>query len=1074
MPFSKDNPPTSRIASIIDPFISSYWAPIFLLLALGLGALAIMVTPREEEPQIVVPMADVIVEAPGSSPQEVEKLVSTRLEKRLWQVEGVEYVYSRSERGRAVVTVRFFVGEDLEDALVRLHNQIIMHEDQVPPIVQDWIVKPISIDDVPILNLTLYSGQRSSFELRRMGEELLARLSEVENVSDSEIFGGRPREVRVEMDPQRMAGRSISPLQIYSALEKGDFSRTLGDYPRHNRELQVLGDAHFSSARELSGLVVGTHQGQPVYLQDVAEIRDGPAEPEAYTRLGFSREYRSNAEGQELSFPVPAVTLALAKKKGTNAVRVADDLLERLEELKPDLLPDDVYVETTRNYGQTAQEKVNELFRSLAFAVSTVVVILALTLGWRPALVVGLAIPVSFSLALFSSYLLGFTINRVTLFALILSLGLVVDDPITNVDNVKRHTLLGHKDTRTAIQSGVSEVIVPVAMSTLAIIACFLPLFFITGMMGPYMAPMAANVPLTVIFSTLCAVTIVPWLCNKFLSRRASPPAKAGVSEQGVPDWILRGYRRLLHPLLVFKWKRRALFALVALLLLSAMALALFRMVPLKMLPFDDKDEFQIVLDMPEGTSLEQTDALLREFESHLQEVPEVTSFVSYTGHASPMDFNAMVRQYYARSESHQGDIRINLVPSGQRDKSSHAVVLSLRRDLEEIAQEYGADMQLVEVPPGPPVMSTIVAEVYADPDRSYREQIQAAGQVREIMEQEPWVRDVDVSSEAERERIEYVLDREKAALHGLDAQEVLRSLRLFLDGAEPAAVHTPWERETLSIRMILPLEKRSGVHNLEQLSLVTEEGNRISLGELGEFRRTLHEQPIVHKNLRQVVYVTAEMAGQPPGEAVLDMKSRLQEDPLPQGFEVQWRGEGEWKITLDVFRDLGLAFAFALVAIYLLLVVQTRVLGLPLLIMSAIPLSLLGIMPGFFLLNLVAAQEVDGFRDPIFFTATAMIGMIALGGIVIRNSLVLVEFIRSTLNKGENFQEAVLQSGAVRLRPIVLTAVTTALGVWPITLDPVFSGLAWALIFGLMASTVFTLILIPVAYYVLYGPDTD
>ncbi len=1066
---SQQNPP-SRIAAFVQPFLNTYLAPILLFLSLALGILAITVTPREEEPQIVVPMADVIVEAPGASPGEVEKLVSTRLEKLLWQVEGVEYVYSRSERGRAVVTVRFFVGEDLEDALVRLHNQIIMHEDRVPPVVEDWIVKPISIDDVPILNLTLYSPERSDFELRRMGNELLARLSEVENVSQAEILGGRPREVRVEMDPQRMAGHRISPLQIHNSLEEADLSRVAGEFPRDNLEFRVLGDAHFTSAGEVSRLVVGTHKDQPVHLEDVAQIRDGPAEPENYTRLGFSRQYQEQTGQEGLPSSMPAVTLALAKKKGTNAVQVADQLLTRLEELRPSLLPDDVKVETTRNYGRTAQDKVNELFRSLFFAVGTVVTVLALTLGWRPALVVGLAIPVSFSLALFSSYLLGFTINRVTLFALILSLGLVVDDPITNVDNVKRNILLGGKSTKNAVLTGISEVVVPVAMSTLAIIACFLPLFFITGMMGPYMAPMAANVPLTVIFSTLCAVTIVPWLCNKFLSR-SSPPRKPQSMDQGVPNWIMQGYRRVINPFLVSKWKRRGLFILVILLLLLAMSLALFRLVPLKMLPFDNKDEFQVVIDMPEGTSLEQTDAAIRDFENYLAGVPEITSFTSYTGTASPMDFNAMVRQYYARSQSHEGDIRINLLPRDKRDRDSHSLVLALRRDLEELARKHEADMELVEVPPGPPVMATIVAEIYADPDRTYPEMIQAAGHVREIMEEEPFVRDVQDSSQARHKRVEYFLDREKAALHGLSAQEIMRTLALYVGGSQPAAVHTPWERETLEVNLILPLQKRSGVHNLEQLNMVTQDGDIISLGELGSFERVVNEQPILHKNLRRVVYVTAEMAGQPPGEAVLDMKSRLGEEPLPQGFQVEWRGEGEWKITLEVFRDLGLAFGFALVVIYLLLVVQTRSLGLPLLIMSSIPLSLMGIMPGFFLMNLVLGQEVDGFQDPVFFTATAMIGMIALGGIVIRNSLVLIDFIRSALQRGQDFKEAILQSGAVRLRPIVLTAITTAMGVWPITLDPVFSGLAWALIFGLMASTVFTLVLIPVAYYILFRP---
>jgi len=642
-----------------------------------------------------------------------------------------------------------------------------------------------------------------------------------------------------------------------------------------------------------------------------------------------------------------------------------------------------------------------------------------------------------------------------------------VDDPITNVDNVKRHMGLGGKSPGNAVLAGVSEVVVPVLMSTLAIIACFLPLFFITGMMGPYMAPMAANVPLTVIFSTLCAVTIVPWLCHRFLSRPGIK--KGGTGQQGVPHWIMNGYRGLMTPFLQSRWMRRGLFLLVTVLILAALSLVLLRMVPLKMLPFDNKDEFQVVINMPEGTSLEHTDAVVRDFEDYLSRVPEITTYTTYTGKASPMDFNAMVRGYYARQDPHQADIRINLKPRQKRDKSSHTLVLSLRRDLEDLASKHGAAMELVEVPPGPPVMATIAAEIYPEPDRTYAETIKAARHVQDIMIQEEFVRDVDISAQARHQRLEFVLDREKASLHGLDARDVLGALRLYIGGSRPASLHSPYERETVHIRMKLPLEKRSGINNLQQLHVIAGNGSAVALKELGRFEKKPVEQPVLHKNLRRVVYVTAEMAGQPPGEAVLDMKSRLSEDPLPQGFSVQWRGEGEWKITLDVFRDLGLAFGFALLAIYVLLILQTGSLGLPLLIMSAIPLTLTGIMPGFFVLNLLTGKEVDGFADPVFFTATAMIGMIALGGIVIRNSLVLIDFIRSTLKRGEDLKEAILQSGAVRLRPIVLTALTTAIGVWPITLDPVFSGLAWALIFGLISSTVFTLVLVPVTFYLLY-----
>lgn len=1062
----------TAIQSFLKPFLSTYLAPILLFLSLSLGILAMTITPREEEPQIIVPMADVIVDVPGASSGEVEKLVATRLENLLWQLEGVEYVYSISERDRAVVTVRFFVGQNLEESLVRLHNQIFMHKDLVPSIVSDWIIKPVSIDDVPILNITIFSDKYDDHKLRRMGVELLARLSEVENVSRTGIYGGRPGQLLVELDPQAMAGRGISAPQIQQALKNADYSLRLGEFPANNRLFQVYGNAWLTDEHQVSNLIVGVHEDLPIYLRDVAQVNYGPAEPEYYARLGLSQTYQEKTGAVHLPATMPSVTLALAKKQGAGAVEVAENILEKLGELEESLLPSGVYTEITRNYGLTAHEKVNELFRSLFFAVITVVLVLTFTLGWRPALVVGLAIPVSFSLALFGSYLLGYTINRVTLFALILSLGLVVDDPITNVDNVKRHMSLRGKDPEKAVLAGVSEVIVPVVMSTLAIIACFLPLFFITGMMGPYMAPMAANVPLTVVFSTLCAVTIVPWLCHRFLKH--SPDSKQSRDYQGVPDVIMRGYRALMLPFLNSAWLRRALFLLVVILLMAAVSLAIFRLVPLKMLPFDNKDEFQVVINMPEGSTLEQTDAALRNFERYFSKVSEVTTFTSYSGMASPMDFNGMVRQYYAREGAHHGDIRVNLLPRKERSTKSHTLILSMRRDLEDIAAKHGASMELVEVPPGPPVLATIVAEIYAKPHKTYDEIIKAAEHVKGIMQDKEFIRDVDYSAQHPHDQYEFILDREKAALHGLDAREILKTLNMFAGGSTPAVLHSPYQREVVEIRVILPLEKRTGIFNLEQLQLVSRTGDLVSVGELGYFEKVRADQPILHKNLRRVVYVTAEMVGQPPGEAVLDMKSSLAESPLPAGFSLNWRGEGEWKITLDVFRDLGLAFGFALIIIYLLLIIQTGSLGLPLLIMSAIPLTLMGIMPGFFLLNLITGREVDGFADPVFFTATAMIGMIALGGIVIRNSLVLIDFIGTAIKKGQDFTEAILQSGAVRLRPIVLTALTTAIGVSPITMDPVFSGLAWALIFGLFASTMFTLVLIPVSYYMIYRPKSQ
>ncbi|MCF8061766.1 MAG: efflux RND transporter permease subunit [Deltaproteobacteria bacterium] len=1059
--------PNGLIPRIVSPFLTSKLSILLILAALAMGAAAILITPREEEPQIVVPLADVFVQAPGASAKEVEKLVSTPLERLLWQIDGVEYVYSISHRDHAVVTVRFYVGEDRERSLVKLHNKISMNIDEAPPLVKGWVIKPVEIDDVPIVNLTLYSDRYSDHELRRIGEEVLSRLSEVEDISRTTIVGGRKREIRVELLPERMSGRGVSPLQVFQTLEATDASVTAGSFSGATRSVNATSDSFGVSPEEVRRLVVGVHEGRPVYLEDVARVLDGPEEAGRYTRIGFSRRHREAQDLPQDRESRPAVTLALAKKQGTNAVWVARDILDRMDTLKETVIPDGVHVEVTRNYGRTAQDKVNDLLGSLAFAILTVVGLLALTLGRREAVVVALAVPISFSLALFVNYLFGYTINRVTLFALILSLGLVVDDPITNVDNIQRHILARKRNPILATLFAVDEVLPPVIMSTLAIIVSFTPMFFITGMMGPYMAPMAANVPLTVIFSTLCALTIVPWLTHHLLKRKGKGGDRSEEFEGDViPGWIRRSYRAVVAPFLDHRALRWGLTLLILLLLAGSAALVLFRHVPLKMLPFDNKNEFQIVLDMPEGTPLEATDRMVRAFEDFLRGVPEVTSFVSYVGTASPMDFNGMVRHYYLRNGGNLADIRVNMVSKQRRVQQSHEIVLRLRNGLESIARDHGAAMKLVEVPPGPPVIATLVAEIYGTPDRSHEALIREAAHIRRIMDEEAFVVDIDDSTESERTRLDFVLDKEKAALHGVSTEMITRSLRIALAGAFPATVHLPDERQPLLVRIVFPREIRSGRNDLRQIPVRTATGAMVPLAELGRFAEVLEDQPIYHKNLERVVYVFGEMAGRAPAEAVLDMQSRLKQDPPPKGVRIDWAGEGEWQITLRVFRDLGLANLAALTGIYLLLVIQLNSFGMPLIIMMAVPLTFIGIMPGFWLFNVLFADPVGGFATPVFFTATSMIGMIALGGIVIRNSLVLMEFIQGELRDGKPLKEAILESGAIRFRPIVLTAATTALGAWPITLDPIFSGLAWALIFGLFASTAFTLVVVPVAFY--------
>jgi multidrug efflux pump subunit AcrB len=1082
------------IPKIVQAFLDSKLSLIVIILGFALGAAAVLVTPREEEPQIVVPMADVYVQAPGASAKEIEKLVATPLEKLLWQIDGVEYVYSISQKNRALVTVRFYVGEDRERSLVKLYNQIRMHKDQVPPLVANWVVKPVEIDDVPIVNLTLYSTTSNDYQLRRIGQEVLSRLTEVKNISRSQIVGGRKREIRVKLDPTRMSGLHVSALEVIKALQGADTSVHAGDFSYANQVIEVSSDSFLHSAQEVKNLVVGVHQGKPVYIQDLAKVVDGPEEPSCYTRIGFSHLYAiekastvqsNDFSDEDTTFQkresFPAVTLALAKKKGTNAVWVARDILEKVDELKATVIPDHVQLEVTRNYGKTAQDKVNSLLSNLFFAVLTVVILLTITLGGREAIIVALAVPISFSLALFVNYLLGYTINRVTLFALILSLGLVVDDPITNVDNIQRHIRKKATDAKKATLYAVQEVLPAVLMSTLAIIVSFSPMFFITGMMGPYMAPMAANVPLTVGFSTVCALTIVPWMSYNLLGKRSDQgqdnTTDLSMKHKG-PVWTEALYRKIVTPFMTFKSLRWLLLLVILTGLLISMSLIVFKKVPLKMLPFDNKDEFQLVIDLPEGTPMERTSSIVGDFEQYLRQVPEVTNVVSYVGTSSPMDFNGLVRHYYLRHNENLADIRVNLLDKDQRAMQSHEIVLRLRQDLEKIAIQNHVALKIVEVPPGPPVLSTVVGEIYGQEHNSYPDLMQAAKQLETIMHKEPFVTDIDDTTIFPQKKLSFLLDREKAALHGVSSDQINKTLSLTLSGMKPATVHLPEERSPLMINVLPPTKERIGRANLSQLSVKSQENTMVALGELGEFTWETEEQPIYHKNLQRVVYVTSEMAGRSPAEAILDMQAEVQETDFPLGTRIKWDGEGEWQITLRVFRDLGIAFAAALVGIYILLTVQTSSFVLPFVILLAIPLTLLGIMPGFWLLNLVTNPPIHGYANPVFFTATAMIGMIALGGIVIPNSLVLIEFIHDALDRGERLSEAIIQSGATRLRPIVLTAMTTGLGVWSITLDPVFSGLAWALIFGLLASTVFTLLVVPITYYAMYrkkhGEDTQ
>ncbi|MCP5488861.1 MAG: efflux RND transporter permease subunit [Verrucomicrobia bacterium] len=1061
-------PRKSWISSVIDSFLTGNLAILMIIISLVAGAIALMATSREEEPQIVVPVADVLISYPGGSAEEVEKLVSSRLERMLYQIDGVEYVYSMSQPGQAVVTVRFFVGQDREESLIKLYNKIFQNLDRTTPGIAGWIVKPVEIDDVPIVSAALFSDRYSTHELYRIAEEVAVKLQNIENSADISIHGGEKRAVRVYLDAERLAAYQLSPLELMAALKMSNAQMQSGSFEQNNATVLVEAGPFLADAREVMNLIIGIHENKPVYLRDVATIVDGPDEVSTLTRLGFGpaglRE-RNLEPGTESTFP--AVTIAVAKKKGSNAVWVSREVEERLDELRGSVIPDDVEVRITRNYGETANDKVNELVKGLTEAIITVIVLIAVVMNWRVGLIVALAVPITYALTLLVNLMAGYTINRVTLFALILALGLLVDDPIVAVENIYRHLTMRKKRPIDAISDAMNEVMPPIVLSTLTVMVAFLPMFFITGMMGPYMRPMALNVPLAMFSSMLVSLMITPWVSSKMLKN--IDPGKLEAHEAGSRGGIYHFYSKVMTPYLESRAKSRMLMLVMGILFAGSVVMALFA-VPLKLLPFDNKNEFQLVVDMPEGSTLEQTDATVRDLEHYLRTLAEVTDFSSYVGLASPMDFNGLVRHYYLRQGPHVGEIRVNLLSKDEREMDSHTIALRIRNDITAIADRHQALVKIVETPPGPPVLASVVAEVYGQPQHTYQELLSAAEQVREAMTNEKAVVEADVYTEAPQTRWFFRTDREKAALNGIATEEIVQTLRITLGGMEAGIVHAPAEQRELPIILQLPRSMRSDINRLKTIGIKGRAGNMVQLGELGTFEETTREQTIFHKNLKRVAYVTAEMAGRGPAYAVLSLGRTLKQNPLPPGMTVDWKGEGEWKITVDVFRDLGLAFAAALLAIYVLLVYETKSYALPGIIMLSIPLTMIGIMPGFWLLNLLVNRPIGGFDNPVFFTATAMIGMIALAGIVVRNGIILIDFIRTNTMRGESVKQAVLDAGAVRFRPIVLTAGTTMLGAWPITLDPIFSGLAWSIIFGLFVSTAFTLMVVPVAYVMLYG----
>lgn len=1064
---------------IVELFITSKLSLLFLIASFLAGFAALALTPREEEPQIVVPVADVLISVPGSSAEEVEKLVSTPLESLLREVDGVEYVYSASRESEALVTVRFFVGEDREDSLVKVWNKLMSNQDRIPSVVAGWSVKPVEIDDVPIVTLTLSSSSedQDGGALRRLADEMKDKLALVPNAGRIVIVGGPQRRLMIYPDPSRLAAFNLSIEDMLTALKAASVNLSAGRFEQDNKSVRLDVGPAFEHADEVALTPIKVINGRPLYLRDVATLTDGDQEPETYSRIGFGPQAekikRIHAADSRPAHPGEnreAVTIGIAKRKGANAVEVAEEVIKTIESLHENLIPDHVTVTITRDNGETANHKVNELVKHLMIAIVTIVILLAFALGPKEAFIVALAVPMTLGVTLLCDLIFGYTINRVTLFALILSLGLLVDDPIVDVENIYRHFQLRKEPPLDAALTAIDEVRPPTIFATFTVIVSFLPMFYITGMMGPYMAPMAFNVPVAMLMSLLVAFTVTPWATYHILQ------SEYGKGEHEDPRtsalWVF--YEKTLRPMLTVPRKARNFLLIVLVAFVVSALLAVFRVVPLKLLPFDNKNELQLVIDMPRGSSLEATDATAQDLGQYLARVSEVTDFETYIGTASPMDFNGMVRHYYLRKDPHQGEIRINLLPKEERKQQSHEIALRIRSDIEKIGKAHGAIVKIVESPPGPPVLSTFVAEVYGPIDAPYSALADITRKVKDQVSTIDGLVDIDDYVDEPQTALHFRVDRSKAAELGLTTASIAQSLASALGGTDAGIVHAEGERQPLNIRIQLSRTDRSNIEELLSLRVRSRDGKLVPIRELGTLSRGDADLTIYHKNMKRLNYVIAEMVGREPVEAVLDWGDIHEKDPLPPGYTVDLAGEGEWKITVDVFRDLGLAFGAALLMIYVLLVAQTGSLGMPLIIMVAIPLTVIGIMPGFWILNLLFTHPVEGIDNPILFTATAMIGMIALAGIVVRNSIILIDFIERLRNQGVPLADALIEAGATRMRPIFLTAGAALFGSFIITLDPIFSGLAWSFIFGIFASTAFSLYVVPLVYFLINRNKPD
>jgi multidrug efflux pump subunit AcrB len=1047
---------------LADAFIVSKITPLLLAAALAIGLYTAATLPSEEEPQIIVPLADIYLPMPGSEPEEIENRALIPLENVLSGIKGVEYVYSHAQPGFGLVTVRFVVGSDLEDSLVRLYATLMKFADRMPPGLQFPLVKTVSIDDVPFFTATL-AADRAPGDLRRIAEEVATSFEAVPDVRDVGVIGGSPREIRVELRAERAAELGIDPSAVVQRLGAANVSMETGRYARGDEVVRVVGGPFLTSAEDVASVVLDVRDGKLIQVGDVAEVTDGPAEVTSYTFHGDP--------GGDL---LPQVTIAVSKRPGADATEVGHALDATLERLEGRVIPADVDAVVTRNYGETAREKVETLKHHLVGAVIAVGIVVAIFMGWRSALVVMLAVPITFALTLFVYQVFGYTLNRVTLFALIFVTGIVIDDSIIVAENMERHFKMRDRPLRAAARSAVDEVGNPTILATLTVIAAVLPMLFVSGLMGPYMSPMPIGASLAMTFSLLVALIGTPWLAFRLLGKvHGDEQEPRYVLEE---TKIYRWYRKLMEPLLDRPLRLVVSLGVVVVLLLASTALFLTRAVAVKMLPFDDKTEMQVILDLPEGTSLERTTSVALDMAHALGAVQEVHDVQVYAGAAAPFNFNGMIRHYYLRQGPNVADIQVN-IPKELRGRGgllkrdqSHDVARKIRPIVDSVAAAAGVEVRakVVEVPPGPPVLSTLVAEVYGE---DVADQRAVAAEVKRLFEEQPGVVDVDWSLISPQRELRFRVDEEKAALSGVRKEQVVHAVGVGLGGRVATYLSAPESRRPVPVRVRLPESERSGPDRVGGLHVASMSGGMVPVGALGVVEEATVPQVIDRKNGQRVIYILAEVAGEEesPVYAILDLKERIGEIPLPSGTTLgqlytrqpgaveqpvmKW--DGEWQVTYEVFRDLGIAFAGALLLIYGLLVAWFGSFVTPLVMMTAIPLTLVGIAPGHWMMG-------------AFFTATSMIGMIALAGIMVRNGILLIDYLEARIKAGVPLKQAVIEAGAVRTRPIALTAGTVVIGAFVILLDPIFEGLAVSLIFGALASTVLTLIVVPGLYFLI------